>query len=57
MPFAEMEGEGEAKLNVFKLSDVGEVEISPLSLALKENAIRLSGVPTLLGPQYRLPFQ
>ena len=43
LPFAEMEGTGAAKLNSCEDLEVGDVDIKPLPLALKENAFRLSG--------------
>src|SRR5437899_6214334 len=52
-----MEGEGPRILKVFKLSDVGEVESSPLLLALNENAFSESGFAALAPTQYTLPFQ
>jgi len=58
VPLAEMDGEGVEKLNALALSDVGEVEISPLLLALNEKAFKVSGPPpSLPPPQYTLPFQ
>src|SRR5450755_3307626 len=58
LPLAETVGEGAEKLKALEVTEVGEVEISPLLLALNENAFRLSGPPpSLPPPQYTLPFQ
>jgi hypothetical protein len=44
-PLAEIEGMGAEDSNDFAVFEVGVVEISPLPLALNENAYMLSGAP------------
>ncbi len=59
VPFEETEGTGPEKLNECAATEVGEVEISPLPLALNEYALSGSAAPVVSLPpdQYRYPFQ